>query len=168
MASGSDEKIRLEDLRVLIVDDNKHMRTLVKGLFYAMGCKNVREGSDGVEGLEELRTRPTDLVITDWAMRPLDGLEFLKMVRQSSDSANPEVPVIMLTGHTEPERIFEARDAGITEILAKPISAEKLYTKVVSVLTRPRTFIKSQKFVGPDRRRRRVAPNGKERRKKSA
>lgn len=162
---ADDNKIRLEDLRVMIVDDNKHMRTLIKGLFYALGCKNISESADGSEALEELRSRPIDLIITDWAMQPLDGLEFLKLLRQSSDSKNPKVPVIMLTGHTEVDRIFEARDAGITEILAKPISAEKLYTKVISVLKRPRKFIKSKKFVGPDRRRRRVEHDGKEKRK---
>lgn len=162
---GDNTKIRLEALRVLVVDDNKHMRTLVKGLFYALGCKNITECGDGAEALEELRTREIDLIITDWAMQPLDGLDFLRMLRQSSDSTNPEIPVIMLTGHTETDRIFEARDAGITEILAKPLSAEKLYTKVVSVLTRPRPFIKSKRFVGPDRRRRELERKGKERRK---
>lgn len=130
--------IRMDSLRILVVDDNRHMRTLIKSLFYAMGCKLVSESSDGGEALEELKTRTIDLVVCDWVMAPIDGLEFLKMLRTAQDSPNPNVPLIMLTGHTERERVIEARDAGVTEFLAKPISAEKLYSRVISALTSKR------------------------------
>lgn len=138
MSFQSPKTFRMDALRVLVVDDNRHMRTLIKSLFYAMGCKLITECSEGSEALEEMKTRHIDLIICDWAMKPIDGLELLKMIRTAPDSPNPDVPLIMLTGHTERERVIDARDAGVTEFLAKPISAEKLYSRVMSALTSKR------------------------------
>lgn len=132
--------IRMDSLRVLVVDDNRHMRTLIKSLFYAMGCKLITECSEGSEALEELANRRIDLIVCDWVMKPIDGLELLKLIRTAPDSPSPDVPLIMLTGHTERERVIEARDAGVTEFLAKPISAEKLYSRVISALTSNRHY----------------------------
>lgn len=132
------KSIHMDTLRVLVVDDNRHMRGLIKSLFYAMGCKLITECSEGSEALEELGTRQIDLIVCDWVMKPIDGLELLTMIRTAPDSPNPDVPMIMLTGHTERERVIEARDAGVTEFLAKPISAEKLYSRVISALTKRR------------------------------
>jgi DNA-binding response OmpR family regulator len=75
------------------------------------------------------------------------------MIRQPGAHANPFVPIIMLTGHTERTRVTAARDAGITEFLAKPISAKGLYQRVFSVVAHPRPFIKTATYFGPDRRR---------------
>ena len=88
------------------------------------------------------------------------------MIRQPGANANPFVPIIMLTGHTEKDRVTAARDAGITEFLAKPISAKALYQRIVNVVANPRPFIKTKTYFGPDRRRN-VNPNyiGPERRK---
>lgn len=114
----------LSRLNFLIVDDNKHMRALVKSILHALGVKNVLEASDGADAFKELRHFPADVIICDWNMSPLDGLDFVRMVRTGSDSPNPFVPIIMLTGHTEMNRVMEARDSGVHEFLAKPISAK--------------------------------------------
>lgn len=75
-----------------------------------------------------------DLIITDWNMPPTDGLEFVKRIRMSTDSPNPYVPIIMLTGYTELYRVKQARNAGISAFPAKPLCAQALYKSVTSVV----------------------------------
>lgn len=148
------KELRLAELRVLLVDDNADMRALVKSLIHAMGIKKVVECADGGEALHELKIQSYDLIITDWMMQPIDGIEFVQMIRTAPDSPCPKANIIMLTGNTGLEQVMEARDAGITEFLAKPISAEKLYTRIISVLKSPRSFVSEKSYSGPDRRRR--------------
>jgi DNA-binding response OmpR family regulator len=95
-----------------------------------------------------------------------DGLELMQMIRQPGANSNPYVAIIMLTGHSEKKRVTSARDAGVTEFLAKPISAKGLYQRIVNVVANPRSFIKTKTYFGPDRRRN-INPNyaGTERRK---
>ncbi|MBL6959178.1 MAG: response regulator [Rhodospirillales bacterium] len=143
----------LERLNFLIVDDNKHMRALVKSILHALGVKSCLEASDGADAFKELRHFPADIIICDWNMSPLDGLDFVRLVRTGKDSPNPFVPIIMLTGHTEMNRVLEARDSGVHEFLAKPISAKKLYSRVRSIIERPREFVRAGMYFGPDRRR---------------
>jgi DNA-binding response OmpR family regulator len=156
----------IERLNFLIVDDNKHMRALVKSILHALGSKNTMEASDGADAFKELRHYPADIIICDWNMSPLDGLDFVRLVRTGKDSPNPFVPIIMLTGHTEMNRVIEARDAGVHEFLAKPISAKKLYSRIRSIIEHPREFIRAGLYFGPDRRRNKSSNyNGPERRK---
>lgn len=147
-----------ERLSVLVVDDNKHMRNLVKSILHALGIKNVREAADAPEAFKELQRFSADLVITDWHMEPLDGLDFVRLVRTAKDSPNPYIPMIMLTGHTEMIRVVEARDAGVNEFLAKPISARGLYARMVSIIEHPRPYIRTKTYFGPDRRRNNTGP----------
>ena len=95
-----------------------------------------------------------------------DGLELTQMIRQPGANTNPYVPIIMLTGHSEKKRVIAARDAGVTEFLAKPISAKGLYQRILNVVANPRPFIRTKTYFGPDRRRN-ANPNyaGPERRK---
>ncbi len=155
----------LERLNFLIVDDNKHMRALIKGILHALGVKNCLDAIDGADAFKELRHFPADIIICDWNMQPLDGLDFTRLVRTGKDSPNPFVPIIMLTGHTEMNRVVEARDAGVHEFMAKPISAKGLYARVKAIIERPRPFVRAGMYFGPDRRRRdNPAYRGSERR----
>lgn len=154
-----------ERLSVLIVDPNRHMRTLVRGVLHAFLIRNIREAPDGATAFKEWRTFPADIIITEMKMEPLDGIEFTQMVRRASDSPNRYVPVIMLTAYTERHNVEKARDAGITEFLSKPISAEALYARIHAVVHRQRPFIETRPYVGPDRRRRGGQFVGSERRK---
>ena len=155
----------LERLNFLIVDDNKHMRALVKTILHALGSKNVTEAADGANAFKELRVFPADIIICDWNMSPLDGMDFVRLVRTGKDSPNPFVPLIMLTGHTELSRVMEARDVGVHEFLAKPISAKGLYSRIRSIIEHPRPFVRTSVYFGPDRRRRQIEWKGKERRR---
>ncbi|WP_142848579.1 response regulator [Telmatospirillum sp. J64-1] len=158
----------LERLNFLVVDDNKHMRALVKTILHALGSKNVLEAADGADAFKELRHFPADIIICDWNMSPLDGLDFVRLVRTGKDSPNPFAAIIMLTGHTEMHRVVEARDAGVHEFLAKPISAKGLYSRIRSIIEKPRPFIRTATYFGPDRRRKEMDYKGRERRKNSA
>lgn len=159
----------LERLNFLIVDDNKHMRALVKTILHALGAKNCMEAGDGADAFKELRHFPADIIICDWNMSPLDGLDFVRLVRTGKDSPNPFVPIILLTGHTEMHRVVEARDAGVHEFLAKPISARALYSRIRAIIERPRPFVRTVHYFGPDRRRKaNPSYKGPERRKVEA
>ena len=159
-------RIDFNRLRFLVIDDNAHMRRILRTLLHGYGAREVYEAEDGAAGLEAFTHYMPDIIIADWVMPIFDGLELAQMIRQPGANANPYVPIIMLTGHSEKKQIVNARDAGITEFLAKPISAKSLYERILNVVANPRPFIKSKNYFGPDRRRN-VNPNyvGPERRK---
>jgi two-component system, chemotaxis family, chemotaxis protein CheY len=142
-----------ENLKVLIVEDNQHMRSLLRSLLNSVGIREIAEANNGGSALTVLREKKCDLVLSDLAMKPMDGLEFSRAVRTSEKSANPFVPIIMITGHTERHRVEAARDAGVTEFLAKPITAQSLFSRVAEIMERPRAFVRTEGYFGPDRRR---------------
>ena len=143
----------LESLKALVVEDNTHMRSLLRALLNALGIKDICEAIHGHAAMEALRERKIDLVLTDLAMNPMDGLELTRHVRNDENSPNPFVPIIMITGHTERYRVEAARDAGVTEFLAKPITAHNLFARITEILERPRAFVRCDSYFGPDRRR---------------
>ena len=143
----------LSKLNILLVEDDSSMRALVCDILLAYGVKNIQRTSDGGDAYAALRHFPADIVITDWEMNPLDGIGFTRMVRTASDSPNPVVPIVILTSYTSLERVLEARDAGVTEFLAKPVSAKSLYSRIVTIIEHPRKFVRSSAYVGPERRR---------------
>lgn len=142
----------LGSLRFLLMDDNHHMRAIVATILRSVGGQHVREARDGAEGLDALDAWTPDIAICDFKMAPMDGVEFTRRVRQPS-GRNAYLPIIMMTGFSDRGRIFEARDAGVTEILAKPITAAGLLARLDSVIMRPRPFIRSGGYFGPCRRR---------------
>ena len=142
-----------EALRVLIVEDNQHMRVLLRSLLNSAGIREVHEAANGVQALELLKERKCDLVLCDLAMNPMDGLELTREIRRSPRSVNPFMPIIMITGHTEKHRVEAARDAGVTEFLAKPITPHSLFARIAEIVERPRAFVRCDSYFGPDRRR---------------
>jgi two-component system chemotaxis response regulator CheY len=159
-------RIDFHRLRFLVVDDNAHMRRIVRQLLHGFGSRDIHEAEDGAAGLEFFTAHNPDIVITDWAMPVFDGIEFTRAIRKPESGTNPFVPIIMLSGHSEKKRVIEARDAGVTEFLAKPIAAKALYERILSVVLNPRPFIQTQNYFGPDRRRTVIANYaGPERRK---
>jgi CheY-like chemotaxis protein len=147
MASG------LESLKALVVEDNTHMRALLRALLNALGIKDILEAANGQAALNLLRERKIDLVLTDLTMAPMDGLELTRHLRKDENSPNPFIPIIMITGHTEKYRVEAARDAGVTEFLAKPITAHNLFGRITEILEKPRAFVRCDNYFGPDRRR---------------
>jgi CheY-like chemotaxis protein len=139
---------------ILVVDDNPHMRAIIAAVLRGLGVRDLREASDGATALERLRDTYVDVIITDYAMEPLDGLDFTRLIRTAKDSRHVETPVILMTGHADRETILAARDAGVNEILVKPVSAQTIIQRMIAVIDQPRSFVRAPKFTGPDRRRR--------------
>ncbi|SPU52012.1 Chemotaxis protein CheY [Brevundimonas vesicularis] len=146
--------ISLKSLNVLLADDNQNMRAIASAVLHSADIRNVYEAAEGATAFDLLRRHAIDLAIVDFNMFPLDGVEFTRLVRTSPDSPNPFLPIIMMTGHSERSRVYEARDAGVTEFIVKPITAKAVLDRLNAVIMRPRPFIKSRDYVGPCRRRR--------------
>lgn len=154
----------LVNLDVLIVDDNAHMRALLRAVLRSLGVQRLREASGGREGLEHLRHKPADIILLDLAMPEMSGPEFLRELRGSAQSPAPSARVIMITGYGDLPSVTAARDAGADEFLVKPITAQALLTRIEAVTKKPRPFVEGGDFQGPDRRRRRDRVRGQERR----
>jgi two-component system, chemotaxis family, chemotaxis protein CheY len=145
--------LRFELLKILLVDDNHHMRVLLTEILRAIGVRDVFEATDGAEALKLLRTNQIDIIMTDLAMQPLDGIDFVRLLRNSADSPNPMAPVIMITGHSTHRRVQEARDVGVNEFLSKPVTARGVLSRITQVVDSPRPFVRTDTYFGPDRRR---------------
>ena len=145
---------RFESLSLMVVDDNHHMRALVRALLASMQIQQIDEVADAALALERMKDRQIDILITDFLMSPLDGIDLTKLIRTSSDSPNTYLPIIMLTGFSERHRVEAARDAGVTEFVRKPLNARTLYERILEIIERPRPFVRTGEFFGPDRRRR--------------
>ncbi len=142
-----------EALKIMIVDDNCHMRGLVRTILSAMGVHRFCECENGREAFATLKDFAADILVVDWLMTPMDGIKLVDCIRNNENSTNPYVPIIMMTGHSSLENVFEARDAGVNEFVAKPISARSLMLRVKEIIERPRLFVQSDDYFGPDRRR---------------
>jgi len=142
----------LSHLNVMLVEKHGYMRRLLRDVLRQLGIRDVRDSDNIKDALDMFIERPADLVMTDWAPG-LDGIALLKSLRNSDLSDNPYVPVIVITANTESRHIYTARDSGMTEFLAKPISASRVYSRVCAVIEKRRMFISNQRFFGPDRRR---------------
>ena len=138
-----------------VVSGNRHSLTYSLAKLWP-GVGRLTEAEDGAAALELLRQEAVDIAIVDFRMKPLDGVAFTRAVRNEADSANPYLPVIMMTGHSEKSRVTEARDAGVTEFVAKPVKAQTLLSRIEAVILRPRPFVRSPSYFGPDRRRTRT------------
>ncbi len=149
----------LSPLSFLVVDDNQHMISILRELLRALGAGTVHDARDAADAFEIVRSSPIDLAIVDYLMEPLDGLDFIRLIRTAKDSYDPELPILLLTAHTERARIEEARDAGASDVVQKPVSAHRLYQRIQALLQTERRFIKIPSYTGPDRRRPRPTPH---------
>ena len=146
--------VKLDKLSVLVVEDLQPVNLLIGKILYTLGVGQVLSASNGEEGFEMFcRTNP-DIVITDWHMPKLNGVELLNRIRKSESSPNKFAPVIMVTGFNAPERIASCRDNGVTEFMVKPFTAEDIIKRIAHVIKSPRDFVEINEYFGPDRRRR--------------
>ncbi|MCH7864457.1 MAG: response regulator [Proteobacteria bacterium] len=158
------ENYNLENLKVLVLDDHAPMRRILMSLLRELGINRLTQSDNAVQALRSLQDTDPDLIITDALMEPMDGLEFTRKIREGEAGVDPFVPIIMVSGQAEMRFIIKARDAGITEFLAKPISARAVYMRICNVITSPRPFVRVADFFGPDRRRQGVVFGDDERR----
>jgi two-component system chemotaxis response regulator CheY len=117
---------------ILIVDDYKTMLRIIRNLLKQLGFENVDDAADGSQALQKMREKPYGLVISDWNMEPMTGLQLLREVR--SDKKLAAVPFIMITAESKTENVVAAKEAGVNNYIVKPFNAATLKSKLVSVL----------------------------------
>ncbi len=121
-----------KNMPILIVDDYKTMLRIIRNLLKQLGFNNVEEASDGSAALRKLRDKKFGLIISDWNMEPMTGLQLLKEVR--ADSQLKDLPFIMVTAESKTENVIVAKQAGVNNYIVKPFNAATLKTKLTSVL----------------------------------
>jgi CheY-like chemotaxis protein len=151
-------------LRFLVVDDNAAVRMVIKEILRGFGVGDTEWANDGKSALALLKKAPVDVLLTDMVMPGIDGLELTRMVRSGQTRAKYDIPIVLLSGNMDRASLAAGRDAGVTEFVAKPVVVANLHARLEACLRRPRRFIHSNSYVGPDRRRN-VAPVKAERRR---
>jgi len=154
----------LSKLVILIAEKHPAMKTIIREVLHKFGVRNIYEESTPEAAFESFCSINPDLVTIDWGPE-FDGVSLLDKIRQDPGSPNQAVPVIMITAYTEKSKVYEARDAGMTEFLAQPVSAKAIYKHIVSIIDHTREFIRTDDYIGPDRRRHKKKYEGEERRK---
>jgi two-component system, chemotaxis family, chemotaxis protein CheY len=155
----------LAGLRVLVVEDNPLQRRILIKILETLRAQEVRQAADGTEALTILTSFLPDIILTNWQMRPMAGLELARRVRASERQPFQTVPIIMLSANDDHAQAGRARDAGINAFMTKPVSPLQLGAKVIEVIANPRPFIRSATYIGPDRRFRDVPFSGSDRRR---
>jgi two-component system, chemotaxis family, chemotaxis protein CheY len=121
-----------KNLQILIVDDYKTMLRIIRNLLKQLEFNNIDEATDGSMALSMLRAKSYDLVISDWNMQPMTGLDLLREVR--NDASLKDLPFVMITAESKTENVIAAKAAGVSNYIVKPFNAETLKTKLASVL----------------------------------
>lgn len=146
--------LNLEEVNFLVIEDNTFMRSLLKTILRTLRVGKIKEATDGADALKLMKSGYSpDIILLDWEMPALDGIEFTRILRTEGESSYQFAPIIMVSSYSEISRVIQARDAGVNEFLAKPVSAAKLYRRIFEVVTHPRSFVKAKTYTGPDRRR---------------
>jgi two-component system chemotaxis response regulator CheY len=120
-----------KNMRVLIVDDYNTMLRILRNLLRQLEFVNVDEATNGQEALDKMQREPFDLVISDWNMAPMTGLDLLRSVR--ADASLRKTPFIMVTAESKTENVIAAKQAGVSNYIVKPFNAETLRAKIGSV-----------------------------------
>ena len=121
-----------KEMAILVVDDYKTMLRIIRNLLKQLDFSNVDEATDGAEALQKLRDKDYGLVISDWNMEPMTGLQLVREVR--SDKKLKTLPFIMVTAESKTENVVAAKEAGVSNYIVKPFNAETLKQKIVCVL----------------------------------
>jgi two-component system chemotaxis response regulator CheY len=129
------------NIKVLVVDDFPTMRRIVKNLLKQLGFENIDEAEDGIQALNKLKSGEYGLVISDWNMPNMEGIELLRNVRQSPEPLK-SIPFLMVTAEAEKEKVIEAIKSGVDNYIVKPFTAE-LLTEKLSKIAEKKTSLKA-------------------------
>jgi len=156
---------RLDEFSFMVVDDSIVVRNVIKWLLKSCHAREICEAADGAHAQEVFKAYSPDIVLVDWEMHPVDGLTFVKHVRDLNDSPDPYASIIMMSSHRQCRRALVARDAGVDSFVTKPISRSGLFGAIQAVIANPRPYTVCDAYFGPDRRRNQRDHDGPERRK---
>lgn len=150
-------------LTVMVVDDNRFVRSLIESVLRSFGIENIETEEDGAAAIRRLKQSKVDpiganlgtvdIILCDYLMPGVDGNLFLRWIRTGHGVQDRFVPVVMISGAADRDVVEHARDAGVTEFLAKPFSAKAIADRILSVIISPRQFVLANGYFGPDRRR---------------
>ncbi|VAW05308.1 chemotaxis protein CheYIII [hydrothermal vent metagenome] len=167
--------IDLSRVSILVVEDSQFIRSLIVNSLRVMGVGSIQSVDDGAQAIEFIKLVDSDpmkagmmmidIIISDWEMSPVDGMMLLRWIRRHKDSPDRFVPFMMLTGYSEPKRVHDARAMGVNEFMSKPFTVNALAGKLFSVINKPRQFVHTASYFGPDRRRQVIPIDGPDRRK---
>lgn len=148
----------LSELCVLVVDDHGHTARLIADILRAGGVGRVHVKTDPKQALASLHAINPDIIFTDRMMPYMDGLTFVQTIRQAALIGGdlvprPEIPIVMVTSQAAVLDVELARQAGVNEFVLKPFTPAALLSRIELVLRKPRPFVVSESYVGPDRRR---------------
>ena len=189
MQKAAAEGNKLSRIQVMVLDGSTNAAELLRNVFVKLGFANVQIVNDGYEGIRMMKKMPVHLVFTDWELRvrkhrpaegeeaapsssdkdlvQLSGADFVKRLRQSPHSPNPFVPVVMLVNENSNDNMTKAREAGVNEIVTKPLDITDLCARIIALIDKPRAFITADTYKGPCRRLAdQPLPSGTEERRK--
>ncbi|MGF1628853.1 MAG: response regulator [Kiloniellaceae bacterium] len=156
-------KLNWDNITIMVVDDNAFMRNLIVSTIRALGMSNViakSSATDAIQSLRESRRDPgsagfgtVDIILSDFVMEEVDGALFLRWIRTSKHAPDRFVPFLMVSGAADQKIVESARDAGVSEFLAKPFSAKSIGDRILEVIKNPRQYVLAPGYFGPDRRR---------------
>jgi len=148
------QELDFQNISVLIVEGHDLMRHLLAAALRTLGCTRVACVSDGVAAMAFLADAAPDLVITDSGTPPFDGIGLADYIRNDPSSRDPRVPIIMACGRADAISSAAAHDAGVNELLVKPLSLKVLRKSICNAVLRARPSLGTADYFGPDRRRR--------------
>ncbi|MCG6122431.1 MAG: response regulator [Microvirga sp.] len=159
-------RLEFDRLSILVAEDNAYMRRALVAMLEAFGATAIIEAENGDVALELFREQKPDIALVDWEMPGLDGLALARRMRDRATSPNPFIPILMVTAYAEKGRVVAARDAGVSDFVAKPVTPRILYDRILGLVLDQRPFVATKDYFGPDRRRADPPPyRGPERRK---
>ncbi|MES1990744.1 MAG: response regulator [Pseudomonadota bacterium] len=147
----------LANIKILVVEDSETMRTLLTALLSAMGIGEIICATNGDEGVAAFAAHAPDLIITDGMMQPMTGYAMTRAIRAMHEHNGSDVPVVMLSGHGDPDIVEWARDEGVNDYIVKPVTPQLLYERVLAAIEKPLHIVESGIYRGPSPRRRLTA-----------
>ncbi len=142
-----------KDLTVLVVDDDATISMVIDNIFRTLKVKECISVRCGEDALAEYKTLKPDLILTDWNMKDMDGLQLTSAIRGLNKVSKNPTPIILMSGYTDLENVKKAIDLGVNEFLLKPFSVNDLATRIAYVIDNPREIVDVADYFGPDRRR---------------
>lgn len=154
----SSVRVNLEHASVLLIDDNPQALDILSSVVQGFGVREQIRCGSALDACGILKRRMVDLILVDCAMPQMDGYDFIRWLRRETSQPTCLTPVIMLTGHAAPSNVHKGRDCGASFVVAKPITPGVLLQRILWLASDEREFVKSESYVGPDRRVRNFGP----------
>ncbi len=139
----------LSNKTIMIIDDSPMMRQILYSALKAFGVGCIISIEEPKTAMTKLTQHTIDAIIVDWKMMPIHGIDFVNHIRRELPDPQRRIPILMCSGYTEMSRIIEARNAGISDFLCKPVTAADLYDKLHRAIFEPKEFIIADNYIGP-------------------